>query len=228
MKYRASFYMFRFFVSFLQLTSIVTASNPTNKYDKCKSSNDCFGMPSGCITSQNCTLLATFQAQSSGNVLFTISGQAEENQFLALGLSEGDNSMGSDNVMFCYTIKDGNTSVGMSWNEDGYSNSITLREPHQGLEIIATSFVDGELYCEFERDQVTDIKIPSSSYQHKHYDLSLPYYLLLAKGEVTSVPQSEDNPIGVQLNQHSYSDRLPSDSPFFFRDKYDECYETRG
>ena len=197
--------------------------NSADKYENCNSNIGCFGMPKGCISTKNCTVLSTFQPQSTGNVLFTISSLAEENQYIALGLSQGDNSMGSDNVMFCYTKNNGLADVGMSWN-NGHSSSTILDDPQQGLEIRSATFSDGELYCEFVRDQITDIQIPDSSDKHIQYDLSLPYYLLLAKGTVS---YAEDDPLSLTIGFHSLG-YLPSENPFNLLDKYDECYGTRG
>jgi len=206
------------------ITTYVDCYNPAEKYENCNVNVGCFGMPKGCISTKNCTILSTFQSQSTGNVLFTISSFAEENQYIALGLSQGDNTMGSDSVMFCYTKNDGVADVGMSWN-NGYSNMI-LDDPHHGLEIRNASFSDGELYCEFVRDQITEIQIPDSSKMHFQFDLSLPYYLLLAQGGVS---MSEESPIGVELSQHTTSQhRLGSENPFYLVDKYDECYAIRG
>jgi len=226
MKYPKTNLIFGLVLSLYHATFIqasIDYYNSADIYENCNSNIGCFGMPTGCISTKNCTVLSTFQPQSTGNVLFTISSLAGENQYIALGLSQGDNSMGSDSVMFCYTKSDGIADVGMSWN-DGNSGSPILDDSHQGLEIKRASFSDGELLCEFVRDQITEIQIPDSPDKNFQYDLSLPYYLLIAQGPIS---YAEYDPLSITLGYHNAA-RLPSENPFYLLDKYDECYSTRG
>ena len=172
---------------------LLSTIDATFEYGKCFDSAGCFGIQFGttgdCITERNCDILVTYQNQTKGKVAFTIKGNAKENEYIALGLSETDDRMGNDSVMFCY-----NSGVGMSWNLDK-EGSFNLKDKTFGLSKMNASLVNGILSCKFTRDHITIIEIPNTD-RTQSFNLSLQYFFLVAKGTL--------NPSTGKLEQHQY------------------------
>ena len=138
----------------------------------------CLGIPDKCTASQNCDLLLTITSngKTGGTVDFQLIGTPQENTngWISVALSL-DNKMGSDSVVECLALKNGNNEVTSSWN-DGHKNI-----PIGDIEgITADTFVnaDGLLNCKWSRTIKTTV-------HNTIFDLNTTeYYLLLAKGAV--------------------------------------------
>ena len=93
--------------------------------------------------------------------------------------------MGSASVTYCYYSGSatGKTGAQMAWTK-GYSGaSIIQPDPSYGITNLQSSFSDGVLTCSFVRKGHTDIQPPGQN-DSIGFDLSQPYYLLLAQGMI--------------------------------------------
>ena len=149
----------------------------------------CLGLPGDCIGNGNCEMLATYHAvEKSGDVTFSLIGQVDIREYLALGLST-DDKMGDDGVVFCYNDQRV-PSIGMSWNVNGFNgpdsiiiddDNVLLKNPHH-------TYRDHWLFCEFTLMKETRVVIPTfnrrKSTRLEFLHLDQPYYLQLAKGRI--------------------------------------------
>jgi hypothetical protein len=160
----------------------------TTEYDQCFNTTGCFGVQfeqasGNCVQEKKCNILVTYKNHSNGDVTFSIQGKVNDNEYLAVGLSD-DNQMGDDSVVLCYH-SDGISGLTMSYNK-GESGSFPLDEPHFGLlnSSIKTSYKNGTLSCSFQRLHITNIQTRRKS---KVFTLSNEYFLLVAYGGVRSL-----------------------------------------
>lgn len=103
---------------------------------------------------------------------FEILGKASTTSYVAAALSD-DEKMGSDSVMACRSLN-GEVDVLMAFN-NGKNNEL-LTNSKYGLSDVKTLQSDGELYCSFIRQTITEIKGIT-------FDLSSDrYHLMLARG----------------------------------------------
>ena len=148
----------------------------------------CLGLPSGCIQTQNCKMLATYHAaKGSGDVTFSLTGKVDIKEYLAIGLST-DDKMGDDGVVFCYNE---HPNVGMSWNWKGSygPGSTIIDNKNVILKNTYHTYVDHWLFCEFTLMKETRIIIPTQgrkSMRTEYIDLDQPYYLQLANGGIAN------------------------------------------
>ena len=166
-------------------------------YDGCGLTKGCFGIPSQCVSSSSCDVYTSYTMDDSGNVRFTVSGQAtSEDSYVAVGLSD-DATMGEDSTMVCYQSAPGVFQVSMTWNDPSkIGGSNPLSDPNLGLSDVEGSLSDGVLSCTFTRDRKTQVTVPGTS-QSVEFDLEEEeYFLLLAMGLTKST-----GPLA--LNQHA-------------------------
>ncbi|GFS54683.1 putative ferric-chelate reductase 1 homolog [Nephila pilipes] len=142
----------------------------SDMYDACFVSKGCFGIPAGCINSQDCEVLLSYAKSSDGNLAFKLSGFLEDNSYMAFGLSY-DPVMGDDSVTECVKTRD-NLIARHSWN-DGKSNVLRRELPRDSYEIDLT---DGVSNCQFIMRNVTQTN-------GREFNLAnSTYFALLAKG----------------------------------------------
>ena len=161
----------------------------------------CLGFSIGCIEENNCEILATYQVRKSGDVTFTISGIAGQNQYLALALAE-DNVMGNDGAIVCYhkegklktprepgqPARQRNTGILVSWNQiEPERKSIVVDKPGEYLVNRSSRHEDGKLWCTFTLRKVTSILNPLRSSEINVIELYRPYFLQLVKGDFSTV-----------------------------------------
>lgn len=156
---------------------ITQRPTPTNYYENpiytgCGVSKACFGFPAKCRETKTCDALVTVSVRGSKYV-FELSSSS--GGYVAVGLSD-DASMGDDSVMECVVV--GNR-IGLyqSWNKDKKN----IRINNTGLQLKNFSFIDNNIYCQFERDERTIVEMEGKT---KEFDLlKNKYFLLLAKGD---------------------------------------------
>ena len=91
--------------------------------------------------------------------------------------------MGDASVTYCYYSPSSKTAAKMAWTE-GYNRAPALKpDPSYGITVLSSSFDSGVLACSFVRKGSTDIKPPGKNIS-VGFDLSEPYYLLLAQGKL--------------------------------------------
>ena len=166
----------------------------------------CLGFSNGCIETNDCEILATYQVQKSGDVTFTISGVVKTNQYLALAISE-DASMGNDGVIVCFHHETKPRGILVSWNKPEKA-SIVLDKPFNYLLNRRAKFEDGMLWCKFTLRNTTKIPTPWDSEEPKVYELYRPYFLQLAKGRISKV--------GGKTELHRHNIRMTTDSKVDF------------
>ena len=178
-------------------------------YQGCDTTWGCFGMTislgngsMGCEHSKSCDILVTYTTNIEGDVDFTMLGNTNEYNYIALGITKSA-EMKDSSVMFCYQ-NDGRTGVGMSWNNDNYQN-LLLDDPSYGLSKTQTCYKDKILRCKYIRKKITNIKIPGSNKNNDsmEFDLSQSYHLLMAVGNVAANNDSLKASFPVKLDYHA-------------------------
>ncbi|EFX80429.1 hypothetical protein DAPPUDRAFT_304120 [Daphnia pulex] len=160
-------------------------------YDGCDGTKGCLGYPASCIQQRSCSALVTFAQKGQRSEFELWATKSTDNSFVAVGFSE-DNKMGDDSVTEC-TMANGRVNVYMSQNDASKTN-IRLPNPTEGLNVISTTFSDGNLYCKFERTSQFVLG-------GKKLDASQKFFLLLARG-----PASNDG-IAYHGSEKTVSDR---------------------
>lgn len=125
-------------------------------YEGCGSKKICFGSSAGCIDSKDCVAVVSCLVQGDEKFLFDM--QARKSTYVAVGLSR-DNKMGEDSVVECVNDGKGPNPVNayMSWNF-GKNNRRLKPQEQEGIQLKNSSFVNGNVYCRFERDTVTTVE----------------------------------------------------------------------
>ncbi|XP_039277082.1 putative ferric-chelate reductase 1 homolog isoform X1 [Nilaparvata lugens] len=148
-------------------------------YKDCNSLKNCFGFPDGCVDDQSCQAVVSVLVQGQ-RYEFELKG--ETTSYIAVGLSQ-DQKMGGDSVMEC--VYDPNTpsnvvKLFMSWNIPNDKKNTRARVQQSAVNLLSSSYEDGELYCKFTRDVRTTIEGTT-------FDLANnKYFLLLAAGSGAS------------------------------------------
>jgi len=115
-------------------------------YGDCNAGVGCVGLPLGCETTRNCSVLVRFEAAAEDSYQFSLSGQvAAPTDYLAVGLSL-DATMGDDSVVACIPPGD-DGGVVMYWNLVG--NSVPLPNTTVGVSEGKVAVNDGILTCSF-------------------------------------------------------------------------------
>ena len=152
-------------------------------YEDCGSAKGCFGMPKGCVTTEDCEVVISYaknieqlykfeiQVRPNWNCMsqkckisrkmFLFQGMypdvGDSGHYVALGLST-DTSMGSDSVMSCST--DG---VAGYWNTDHPQTSTILDDPSTGLDNEVDNHCKnnrsegGKTFCRFRENVLKNI-----------------------------------------------------------------------
>ena len=157
-------------------------------YNGCGSNKGCFGMPQNCLDTQDCKVLVSYVMDENSDVVFTMVGDLEVEEYMALGLSF-DDKMGDDSVTACFMEED-STTVGdlmMTWNNpDKNKGTDILEDVKHGILDDEYTFEDGKFTCTFKRMRLTNITIPGTN-DMQRFDLKDDeYYLLLAYGDIES------------------------------------------
>ena len=189
-----------FIASFKFSLSSVLSDLPQDEYKECFETQGCYGIPKGCIEIKKCEIMVIYKVQASGDVRITLQGTADTFEYLSLGLSENDGMMGDDSVMFCYNTGT-QIYIGMAWNFNNPHYAQRLENSHYGLETktFENSHTQGKLSCKFTRFKDTNITIPGR-YKSVLFDLSLPYYLQVAKGTIDK--RNNISPENAKLKYH--------------------------
>jgi hypothetical protein len=119
-------------------------------YHGCNETVGCEGLPVGCISARNCSVLLRYKAVAEESYQLTLTGTAEDSTYLAFGLSL-DEKMGDDSVVACIPVE--GVGVVMYWNKVG--NSIPLPNMSEGVSSGTAILEDGVLSCTFLLQGVT-------------------------------------------------------------------------
>ena len=175
-----------------------------NVYADCTSTNEtntqfgCIGQPAKCLDTKSCKTLATWtQDPKTKDVTFSLYAKelTDKGGYAAVALNP-NKTMGGASVSYCYYDPSTKPSTGAAMAFTvGYENAPSLTDPNNGISGVTSSFENGDLKCTFTRKAVTDITPPSTNVTFK-FDLTNPYYLLLAQGKLKS-----DSP--VTLDYHT-------------------------
>ena len=186
-------------------------------YHGCSNTTGCFGIPENCIELKNCEVFVSYEVIPSGDVAFKMEGTAESFQYLALGLSENNGLMGDDSVVFCYNAGHQIYS-GMAWTF-GQKTTTNLADPSYGLKNLTSTHSNGILSCFFTRSKITNIDIPGTS-KSVEFDLSLPYYLQIAKGPIDTSRNSDSSFELENVKLRYHRKRGYSSTAIFFKDSH--------
>ena len=192
-------------------------------YDGCGDKKGCFGSKEGCIQSNDCEIITTYQKVSDTEFQFEIGFPvtSADNHYSALAFSV-DDKMGNDSVMACI-LNASNVEVNMYWNTPD-KNSVVLADPHFGISNISSSYENGFVQCTFYRKSVTNITSPDNF--TTEFDLvNRNYYLLLALGPTDSAGTIQYHTS--KLSSTSTID-LTSYEPPNNSTMYNECSESFG
>ena len=175
-------------------------------YEMCRQKlTRCVHLPDNCLSTEDCTMIATSKPGKPGRVDFGLYGEAQDDEYLAVGVSE-TMSMENAFVMFCFNSQNQGQDVRASLNTAGHENEIYETNLHHSLTDIEFSLVDGLLSCNWS-------KIATASHDHNGestlVDLNQPQYLLIAKGSISYTETIEG---GIFLNYHN-NDRMVGEDP---------------
>uniref|UniRef100_A0A1L8E3J5 Putative reeler domain protein n=1 Tax=Nyssomyia neivai TaxID=330878 RepID=A0A1L8E3J5_9DIPT len=140
-------------------------------YDGCGATKSCFGIPDNCVKQRQCQAITTVTARGE-RFYFEVKSGHNNPAYVAVGLSKDDKMM-DDSVIECVP-EGGRVNVYASWTEARPYNAVRQAGGH--LRLLNSSFNDGVIYCNVERDARTTM-------MGKTFDLlNNEYYLLLAAG----------------------------------------------
>ncbi|XP_046651670.1 putative ferric-chelate reductase 1 homolog [Daphnia pulicaria] len=154
---------------------LLTTEKPAalNVYDGCGISKGCIATPSGCIDLKTCTMMTTYQTLNDDYLQLEIYGQITGDEYVAIGFST-DRKMGDDSVVECVNNRNTLTAY-PSFNTPDKINARIESQQLPGFNLTSSAFIDGFIHCKFQypiRYTVNGID----------FDLSQPYYLLMASG----------------------------------------------
>ncbi|GBP56403.1 Putative ferric-chelate reductase 1 homolog [Eumeta japonica] len=139
-------------------------------YQGCSDTKLCFGSPEGCIQKADCQGIVTvfvagdeytFEVQATGSP-----------KYVAAALSM-DSKMGDDSAMECVQ-NNGRITLHASWTYPRTEPYVNRNDsPQNILTPLASSFVDGKLYCRFRRDTVSTVKGITFDLANKQYNLMI-------------------------------------------------------
>ena len=207
--------------STIDLTSYAPPNNST-MYDGCSESFGCTGMPTGCVDSQNCTVLMKWIGISEDEYQINLLGNVtDQKSYLAFGLSM-DNMMGNDSVLACL----GTTGdVQYYWNTANPFNSLPVSNVSSNVSDSNVKIVDGFMNCSFTLNSQFQMNIPSTDNEQK-FDLNAQeYYLLLARGLINSSNLIEHHD---EKSVSTSSIDLSIHNKFIPEDIYSNCFKTKG
>ncbi|KAG4077096.1 hypothetical protein HA402_016083 [Bradysia odoriphaga] len=140
-------------------------------YEGCGSYKTCVGLPLNCEQEQSCNAVATARIVNN-RFLFELQSSADEVGYVSLGLS-GSPLMGNCSVMECLHLN-GSVYQYNSWNLRRSNTRVDV--PQNITTLLGSSYLDGTIYCEFERDA-------SSVVLENLFDLEAEkFYFLVAIG----------------------------------------------
>ncbi|XP_050523392.1 putative ferric-chelate reductase 1 homolog [Daktulosphaira vitifoliae] len=142
-------------------------------YNECGETKNCFGLPEGCLTTQDCVAVTAVKVDG---IRYIFEMKAKNAAYVAVGLSD-DQKMGGDSVIECVHENTGSNQIKAyrSWNIQNQKNN--KRVPNQNeITLLNASYVDGTIYCSVFHEAVTTIEgVKFDLIQNK-------YNLLLAAG----------------------------------------------
>ena len=191
-------------------------------YSGCSTSKGCQGFPDNCIEGKNCTVAVSYQGFSGDKYKFEIIGKSSgsEVQYIAAGLSTSG-FMSDSSVMTCF-IADKSPHVEMYWN-GGY-NSLPLADPQLGLSDSSVQVEDGQMYCSFVRDSLTQFETSGSKPKNVTFDLNLnEFTLIFATGKLSAGKLTEHDDRGKTKTKFLLADFNP-----FFVAEYNGCSVEKG
>ncbi|CAL1277355.1 unnamed protein product [Larinioides sclopetarius] len=147
-------------------------ADPVSKmYGGCSISKGCFGIPSGCISKEDCEVMVSY-AKSKDGIFFQMHGILEDNNYIAMGIS-GDNKMGDDSVTECIR-RQSRIIAHRSYNVGSQKSNNFLHELENGA--YESEFVNGMGTCSFTLSYITETNGRTFNLANE------TYYILLAKG----------------------------------------------
>ncbi|KAE9548198.1 hypothetical protein FO519_008586 [Halicephalobus sp. NKZ332] len=165
------------------LISFVQSSFATFVQSTCGSSKLCLFKPSGCTPYVNCSYAMSYQADDS-NVYLEIFGQvqASSSVWVAIGFST-DTIMGRDSVVLCADLEGtGKFNGSLAYNPGKSNRPVSMAEDveNEMIKTVTSGYTNGTLYCLLER-KIAPI---SGVNTDQVFDLSNPYYILMASGKI--------------------------------------------
>ena len=184
------------------------------KLEGCKKGKwGCLGLPAGCIQKDNCETLATYEANSSRDVTFSLIGKADITEYLAIGLSI-DKDMDDDYVVSCHNDNE-RTAIDFTWNDnwkDGsWNDNWKIEEPAivddpRRVFALEHKLSDHWRYCKFNLLNGTFfVSQRSNSDRTGPLQLDQPYHLQLAKGKRNNG----------KLRYHGFANKIVSESALY-------------
>ncbi|XP_052229768.1 uncharacterized protein LOC127843912 isoform X2 [Dreissena polymorpha] len=162
-------------------SSILEYLDKINKPIGCGSTVSCI-MPRNC--SQNCQYSVQWRPTKNNTVVeFEVKRKTSSpNYYMALGFSE-DLQMGHDSVTECVTFNGVPKTLSSYNTEYGrYKNNTNLAVETFGVTMLIGDYINGVLTCKFERRVSVLSGAPLRSEDSRFFDLSYPYFLLIAHG----------------------------------------------
>jgi len=211
------------FLCFDVLPNLASCGVTETFYEGCSKTKGCQGFPDNCIEGKTCTVAVSYQGLSEDKYKFEIIGKSKGDpaQYIAAGLSTSG-SMGDSSVMACF-IEENNPHVEMYWNV-GFTTSTPLADLQLGLSEGSAVVEDGQMFCTFIRDSLTEFETPTTRPKNVTFDLNLnEYTLVFATG----------NLVTGKLNYHEGKGKtktkfLLSEFNSFHIPEYDGCSVEKG
>ncbi|XP_058458577.1 putative ferric-chelate reductase 1 homolog isoform X2 [Malaya genurostris] len=142
-------------------------------YEGCGVSKGCFGFPEGCVETRNCRAVVATIVQGE-RYIFEMKSGYNRPAYIAVGLSN-DAKMGDDSVIECVP-EQGTIKAYSSWTFAGPYGVSRQGIAQNFIQLKRSTFEDGVIYCQVERDSMTTVK-------GQRFDLiNGKYHLLLATG----------------------------------------------
>ncbi|XP_033756416.1 ferric-chelate reductase 1-like [Pecten maximus] len=183
------------------VVNTILANKVSVDYDDCGKTMGCLLYPKYC-NGADCDTGLTYTMTNTHTTL-TFWAWTTPQSYVSVGFSD-DRLMGNEETISC--TYDGNIVTFQHGNNPSYYNQRQYKRDQ--LKDMASSYVDGKLFCTFTRPHVMNVTEYSS--QITTYDLNNPYYVMIAWGHVfegtdvmskhTELPVTSLNPI--QFNQY--------------------------
>jgi hypothetical protein len=162
----------------------------------------CFGLPTGCVTSQNCRLLLKSNSYS-GRFSFEIIAPSDattttnfDARYSSIALST-DASMGDDLVFDCIKMRnDLQPRLKLSYNERDVPTNTHLSDQilRRIAQNIRTGFIENRMFCRWEMDFSFEVR-------DRTYNLWNDFYhVLMARGQLKEDSGKHDSSGLVRTN----------------------------
>jgi len=167
-------------ISFSVFISILSLVN-CNDYESCRS-DQCIGMPDGCLKTAKCQVLfKSGHVHDNQDVPIELVANVSIGSYVTAGLSL-DTRMGDEIVLQCLALQTGQSGAQLSWNQSPPNyGTVIIRQPVEGIRVMNHTYTDGQLRCRWfikaKANVIHDDTIVT------HLDMTTnKFYILLASG----------------------------------------------